>query len=130
MTQPGRSVWAAVVVTLFWGKHCWQDIQWNRDIFQLHQLHLRSHSAPDLVAAGAWRSSKSSLWLQDCLVAQYQEELLRPAGCTHWDVPQCQWDTGLTRPSHAMCSGAAAHSLCWSGWRVTLKCPEGGHEKA
>lgn len=77
VTQPGRSAWAAVLVILFWGVHCWQDvtvclqdIQWSRDIFQLHQLDLCSHSALDLMAAGAWRSSKSSLWLQGCWVAQ------------------------------------------------------------
>lgn len=70
MTQPGRSVWAAVLVTLFWGEHCWQDIQCSRDIFQLHQLDLCSHSVLDLMAARAWRSSKSSLWLQGCWVAQ------------------------------------------------------------
>lgn len=63
MTQPGGSAWAAVPVTLFWGKHCWQDIQWNRDIFQLHQLDLQSHSAPDLVAAehgGVQRAASGS----------------------------------------------------------------------
>lgn len=78
VTQPGRSAWAAVLVILFWGEHCWQDIQWSRDLFQLHQLDLCSHSAVDLMAAGAWRSSKSSLTLQRCWVAQCWEELLHP----------------------------------------------------